>query len=206
MAGQSHGRAVYRRASTATLILVAVASCGGPYSGDGSLTDRGWRAATDRYVLDLGPIGRGGDPRDYKLEGLPRERFTLGLELRGLSQAEARERSRLHGIEVSLDLRLQEGETVFRHDSMLEDWVWSCGVEGCDDAFAYLRGPIREIPLPEGGVRREALSGPVDGAWGTYFTARSTAIYCLQVRWSAVAGEPVELREARIIGRGGGWK
>lgn len=84
--------------------------------------------------------------------------------------------------------------------------VWGCGVDGCGDAFAYLRGSENETPLAGGGVHKELVRGPVDDAWGSYFRAGPGAVYRLTVEWTSASGEPTGFREARIIGRGGGWK
>jgi hypothetical protein len=61
-------------ASTLAVSVMSLSGCYrvSQYSGDGQLTDNGRFAATDRYVLDLGPIDltRPG-MRTFRLSGLP---------------------------------------------------------------------------------------------------------------------------------------
>jgi len=52
------------------------------YSGDGHLVDNGVRAATDRYVLNLGSIDlnqRG--TKTYRIANLPEINFLVGIEI-----------------------------------------------------------------------------------------------------------------------------
>jgi hypothetical protein len=169
-----------RTLSYSLLVLLAVRSCGQvSYRGDGEFRDRGPSAATDRYVLDLGPSRTGHS--DFSIGALPHTEFVVGFELAGISPEQARaETSKVEEpIEISLT---SDGSEVFRHSKPLRDWVWTCGI-GCEGAFAYLR---------EQG--REAGSGFVPSGRRTYRLGVSFPR-------GLFAG-----RDVRLIARSGGWK
>jgi hypothetical protein len=182
-----------------------LAACGADYVGDGELRDRGRAAAADRYVLDLGTIRLGEGAREYSFRGLPSEEFTLGFEFVSLGPEGASSLCNELGISGELSLIRASGEVVFEQREPLHEWVWTCGVGGCDSAFAYLRGERVEEPTAPGESRIRLVRGPVDNAWGTYFRPAKSESYALGAELRSDSELPVTL-EVRLIGRGGGWK
>jgi len=92
------------------------------YSGDGRLIDNGPSAATDRYVLDLGPISlKESTSSRFKLKDLPKTDFVIGIELR--SSSSKIEHGSLNPV-VAIAL-LEDGKTILSKEGMLSDWTWS---------------------------------------------------------------------------------
>src|SRR5712664_1410730 len=122
------------------LVAVALIAAGcesvAQYSGDGKLIDNGPGAATDRYVLDLGPISLKA-PRTvtFKFKNLPKENFVLGFELHA-PQGSKLEQSAITPM-VSIVL-LENGKPIVTKDGKLSEWTWSVRSPG-DSAFLYGR-------------------------------------------------------------------
>jgi hypothetical protein len=190
------------------LILAGLYGCTSPssYGGDGAFSDFGATRATDRYVLDLGPIGRAGQTvHEFSLSSLPSTEFVVGFQVASVSPEQARRRAEQLGVVAELSLTTSDGRVVFNESGQLADWVWGCDVGGCSGAFAYRRGQEREIPLSGGGQRIEHVTGRIDGAWGTYFVPRTGRAYRLGVSIRQGAKFFSE-NSARVLARGGGWK
>lgn len=172
------------------------------YEGDGALSDRGSRSATDQYVLDLGPIT---DQAGFSTRGLPREEFIFGIQVIGTHPREAEAVLRQSKIHAQLTLTTNSNETVFDVAAPLQDWVWTCGVNGCSDAFAYRSGEEQGVPRRDGTVDLERTGIGPHGGWGTYFTPRCGVEYLLKV---AISGdlEPLPADAIRVVATGGGWK
>jgi hypothetical protein len=156
--------------------------------------------------LDLGSVlpDEGGSSV-FRLAGLPHAEFTLGLEIRSLTPEEAEASFSESEAQVQLALKTAAGLVVFDQGGLLADWVWTCGVSGCRDSFAYVRGETKETPLPGGGVELELIRGAVDASWGTYFRPRKNETYELMARIRGLPTLP-ERVSIHAIGRGGGWK
>ena len=166
------------------LMLVVVAACdsAGNYSGDGTLTDNGIFSATDRYVLDLGPVAlRNRAEKKYRLENLPKRSFVLGIEIQpSVKDFASLERKPIDAV-VSLSLVAAEGKQVFAVDSKLSAWTWELP-STADYAFIY----VRNDP-------------------GTYFTPASDSRYDLTV--NILQPDSGSLKyEARLLAKSGGWK
>jgi len=104
------------------------------YSGDGRLTDNGPSAATDRYVLDLGPVSlKTPASATFKLKNLPKTDFVLGIELRSPSKIE---QGSINPV-VAISL-IEDGKTIVSKEAKLNDWTWSIHSPG-SYAFVYGR-------------------------------------------------------------------
>jgi hypothetical protein len=128
------------RHSVFALVAVALITAGresvAQYSGDGKLIDNGPRAATDRYVLDLGPISlRASATTAFKLKGLPKKNFVLGFEIHA-PQGSKLEQSAIAPV-VSIVL-LEDGKPKITKEGKLSEWTWSIRSPG-DSAFVYGR-------------------------------------------------------------------
>ena len=138
-------------------LLLLAAFCSGceqsqTYLGDGKLVDNGASAATDRYVLDLGPIAlkeRGS--KSYRIERLPSTRFAVGIQVRPASKSAQELEAKPIDATVSVSLTGPKGETVFADESTLRTWTWSVPATG-DHAFLYREGKGATFfsPVPEG--------------------------------------------------------
>lgn len=107
------------------------------YVGDGRLTDKGSSAATDRYVLDLGPVSlKTPASATFRLKNLPKTDFVLGLELRSPSKIE---QGTINPV-VAISL-IEDGKTIVSKEAKLSDWTWSIHSPG---SYAFVYG--REKP------------------------------------------------------------
>jgi len=106
------------------------------YSGDGKLIDNGPRAATDRYVVDLGSISlKALGISTFKFKNLPKENFVIGFELQAPPGSKLDQTS--IAPVVSIRLR-QDGKTIVGKEGRLSEWTWSVKSPG-DRAFVYGR-------------------------------------------------------------------
>jgi hypothetical protein len=153
----------------------------------------------------LGILHVGDGAREHSLRGLPREEFTLGFEFASLSPEEASSLCAQSGVSGELRLFRASGEVVFEQRKPLHEWVWTCAVDDCESAFAYLRGERVEEPAGPGDSRIRLVRGLVDDAWGTYFRPAKGESYALGAELGSDSELPITL-EVRLIGRGGGWK
>ena len=152
------------------------------YSGDGYLIDNGRGAATDRYVLNLGPVDltRRGTT-SFRMAGLPDANFVVGMEIRAASEdSTAIERQPVKAT-VSLKVSDSTGTVLFAKTAALNEWTWSVPRDG-DWAFVYGRGEP-----------------------GTYFTARPKTEYTLTL--SVLDPEPGPPKYTTVLlAKSGGWK
>src|SRR5258706_6099567 len=109
------------------------------YSGDGQLIDNGPAAATDRFVLNLGPIdlARSGT-RTFRLENLPEANFVTGVDISVASGDRATNATRRANPVISLELSGSDGKVLFAKKSALDAWTWSVPAGGLP-AFVYGR-------------------------------------------------------------------
>lgn len=164
------------------MLAVTATSCELASSGSGKLIDQGPAAAANRYVLDLGEAGPGKS--SFDLEGLPTVELVVGFQISDLSTEEARSAVRSSTEAVSITLTDFGGSPVVERTVLLKDWVWTCGVPGCQGAFAYLR---------EG-----------EGSPGSYFIPRRGESYRLRIELPEVP--LLADRRVTVVLRGGGWK
>jgi hypothetical protein len=119
------------------------------YSGDGRLTDNGPSAATDRYVLDLGPVSlKTPALRTFKMKNLPKADYVIGLELR--SQASKLQPGAVDPV-VSIALT-EDGKRIIAKEGKLSEWTWSIHSPG-NYALVYGREP--PFHLLYSGTRQE---------------------------------------------------
>jgi hypothetical protein len=123
---------------TSLFIVAALSGCvggGAQYSGDGRLMDNGPRAATDRYILDLGPISLTDQGSvTYTLKGLPSTDFVVGIELRAPTS-----RIETGSINPTVAIAVMDGSrTIVTKRASLRDWTWSIHGTG-NYAFIYGR-------------------------------------------------------------------
>lgn len=168
----------------AAFFMVLVAGCDSVanYSGDGKLTDNGIFAATDRYVLDLGPVPlKNRGEKKYRLENLPQESFVVGIEIRpAVKDLASLERKPINAV-VFLSLAASDGKQVFTVEADISSWTWNLP-STADYAFIYVR------------------SDP-----GTYFTPASKSGYTMTLKILQPDSGSLQY-EARLLAKSGGWK
>jgi hypothetical protein len=164
------------------VVLAFAVSCQPAAPAGGDLVDRGPSAAKDRYVLDLGTVRAGA--MKQTLGPLASTEMVLGLEVAGLTQQAAEAATATVPEPVAVTLSPAGGGVVLHQEVPLGDWIWTCGAEGCEGAFAYLR--------------QEGASP------GTYFRPRRGQTYRLSLEIPDIAF--FREHEVHIVARGGGWK
>jgi hypothetical protein len=170
------------------------------YKGDGTLSDADSQA---KYKLTLGDVSLATPAeQSFVLSGLPRERFTLGLEIRRLQSSPERilETKPLHSM-VRIRVLNERNELVVDEEAKLSDWVWSGPLSEPDRSFVYRSGKSQETPIGGGSVRVEATEKRADEGWGSYFVPRRDGTYRMEVSFSAA--ENAEEYSVRIVGYGG---
>ena len=151
------------------------------YSGDGRLVDNGYSSATDRYVLDLGPLAiANADARTYQLQNLPSDNFVLGIALTCPTSSGCFDDRPINAT-VSFDLRDDSGMVIVQRQAALGDWTWSVPVTG-RNAFIYGRSPQ-----------------------STYFTPDASSTLQLTVSVLDAESDAATFMP-RIIAKTGGWK
>lgn len=106
------------------------------YSGDGKLIDNGPRAATDRYVVDLGSVSlKTSGTATFRFKNLPKENFVIGFELQAPPGSKL-DQTAIAPV-VSVVLR-QDGQPLVSKEGRLSEWTWSVKSPG-DRAFVYGR-------------------------------------------------------------------
>ena len=155
---------------------------GSSYSGDGHLTDNGPLAATDRYVLDLGPIDlTQPGKKHFRIANLPEVNFVVGVEISVAPQDQVVVEKQLINSVLSLELSESAGETLVAKKAALNTWTWSVPAEG-HQAFIY-------------GREKQA----------TYFNARAKTKYVLTLN----VLEPDRSQSkysSQLKMKSGGWK
>lgn len=165
----------------ALAILLAPIGCDSvvQYSGDGKLIDNGRSAATDRFILDLGPVPlKAPTSATFRLKNLPKENFVIGIELRAPENSKI-DQSSLSAV-VSIDL-LEDGKSIVAKDAKLSEWTWSVHSPG---NYAFIYG--REKP-------------------GTYFDPMPGKEYKLTFRVKEPDSGSAEYI-ASLVAKSGGWK
>jgi len=151
------------------------------YRGDGKLIDNGLFAATDRYVLELGPARlETAGSTSYHIENLPDREFVLGIKLTRSSKAVTSMDDRpVHAV-VALEMRDQNGTVVLRREGSLSKWTWNTP---STDEWAFIYG--REAP-------------------STYFTPTRGAY---RLTFSVVKPDAnATVYAPMIVAKTGGWK
>ena len=96
------------------------------YDGDGKLTDHGFWEAMDRFELDLGPIDLTQEGRYlFEVDELPREDFTLGLEVDCPVSFSTCIREHPLDAVVSVYLHDEWNRGLVFTKLNLQDWTWS---------------------------------------------------------------------------------
>lgn len=140
-------------------LIAAVVGCNpmAQYTGDGKLTDLGPSAATDRYVLDLGPIPlKTPTSMTFKLTNLPKEEFVIGIEIRLPASSGGKIDPDSINPVVSLTLLGEDGKALITKEGKLSDWTWSIHSPG-SNAFVYGRGESETYFTPVPGKRYELI-------------------------------------------------
>lgn len=123
-------------ALAATSVIAAGCESVAQYSGDGKLIDNGPRAATDRYVVDLGSVSlRTPGTATFKFRNLPGENFVIGFELQAPSGSKLDQTAITPVVSVLLK---EDGKPLVSKEGRLSDWTWSVKSPG-DRAFVYGR-------------------------------------------------------------------
>ena len=170
----------------ANFLLIAFATiacgCAEDYSGDGKLVDNGIFAATDRYVLDLGPIDfRAPGTKTFRLRNLPSKDFVVGVDVRASAAGFAvLEKHPVQAI-ISVVLMDAGGKPAFSAGGDLASWTWSIPSTG-ERAFVYA-----EKPVP------------------SRFKPQANSSYELKVDVLKPASGNLQY-EATLIAKSGGWK
>jgi hypothetical protein len=186
--------------------VVALLGCSaGHYTGDGRLSDKGWAAAHDRYVLDLGEIDLNARSRIVKkLAGLPPGvTFAIGLSVGETAPNSTAPMTPKLSAVVRLTVISGDGTLIIAEEAPLNEWVTSQAV-GSSEAFLYRRGRSVDVPLPDGAATHSPVDVRPDGGWGSYFTTASGAEYSLTLE--VMSGEAPPVPQTRLVAKGGSWK
>ena len=180
MAWSTFNRLVVPLIASVAALLVAACDNAVMYKGDGKLVDNGIFAATDRYVLDLGPLDLSAKAaRTYQIANLPTESFVVGLELTSSSKAPFGSHP-LNPI-VAIELQDATGKVLMRRNSPLKEWTWSVP---STNEWAFIYG---------------------EGAQETFFTPAPQSTLRLMVE--VVRADPTaEAYSSRLVAKTGGWK
>lgn len=117
-------------------------SAGSGYSGDGQMIDNGPLAATDRYVVNLGPIDlTKKGMRSYRLINLPPENFECGIDLSAPAATRIQWEEKKIQATVSMDIVGEDGDVLMHVTGSVRDWTWSMYMSGETNAFLYVQGP-----------------------------------------------------------------
>jgi hypothetical protein len=152
------------------------------YDGDGDFVDHGPTAATDRYVIDFGPIDLSRETEaTFRMRDLPPVEFAVGIQLERLDQQRLEPQDAAISAAVSVGLKEEHGGTVLHISMPLRDWNWS-HIAMATDYFLYVR----------------------DTQGGLFFTPEKNREYVLTVRViQADTGTPLR---AHVVMKSGGWK
>jgi hypothetical protein len=189
------------------LALIAASSsfalaCTAGYTGDGTFVDHGPLAATDRYILDLGPVDLTQMAQyRYRLAGLPNDQMVAGIEV---IEAEPNVDTRPnHPARIRLKVESAARQVVILEEDPLNSWAWSYGLRD-PKSFYYRSGQTQEVPIRSGVTTSRRMGEKPDGGWGTYFTPRKNTTYTLTL--DVFGSESSPSRPARLKISGGGWK
>ncbi len=138
------------------------------YKGDGSFTNNGFMAATDRYIIDFGEIDLSSKKTyTYMMSHLPHEEFTVGLHVTALKNQPKPiyETKKINAL-IHLVVTNGKGELLIDQKKNLNQWVWSGRRDENDQSFIYVRGD-------------ETPNASFDNGRGTYFSPRLLTSYIL---------------------------
>ncbi len=165
-----------------SIILISGCYNVSEYSGDGNLIDNGVRAATNRYVLNLGSIDlsqRGS--KTFRIINLPETTFVAGIKISVMQEDKITLENRLIKPTISLELTDEDGKVVFLKKSVIDLWTWSMVV---NESRAFIYG--REKP-------------------GTYFQVLPDSVYYLTL--TVIEPDPSNINfTATLQAMSGGWK
>lgn len=152
------------------------------YSGDGQLMDNGSTAATERYILTLGPVDLSQkSARTYRIKNLPEENFVAGIEITFAPEDRDAIKKREARPTILLELIGPGSEVVFTREARLDNWTWSFAA-GDFRTFVYGRDEQQ-----------------------TYFQPRTNVEYYLT--FSVLETDAAQLKyTATLIAKSGGWK
>lgn len=197
-----HVRLVF--AALTTMLLLAACYSLGTYSGDGTISRP--QQGIYRYRVDLGAVNLAKPGLlERTLSGMPREEFTLGLEVARKERGpENSETNPPLSAKLRLELKNEQGQIVISEKGALNEWVWTARRGGpYDRAFIYRRGSFSETPVgTDGTVRVEQDRTRADGGWGTSFEPRSTGTYKLTVEVVAADSNAAKF-EVTLVAYGG---
>ena len=112
------------------------------YCGEGIFTDRGPKAAANRYVLKLDEVDVSAKREHvFRMAGLPEVRFWIGFSLEGLPPlvADSTDGSNYNQAAIHILLKTSEGREILNGKAPFSRWTWS-GSMGGTSRFVYLRG------------------------------------------------------------------
>ena len=183
------------RSSLPLAALALAAGCAHAlfYTGDGRFVDNGFLAYSRRFEIDLGPVDLSTAGRyTYRLGGLPRAEFVVSLQVIE-DKRNTTDKAPDYPALVHVQLRDQNGDTVFDERAPLNAWVRSYGLPD-NTSELHRRGRSVEVALPGGGSKQQRTGVKVSGGWGTYFHSERLATYTLTVDVSEAAlGRPSRL-------------
>jgi hypothetical protein len=164
-----------------TALLVVGCNNASSYTGDGKLIDNGFLSATDRYVLDLGPVTvASATVRTYRIVNLPAEKFVIGISVKRPPASPSFIDARPINAVVAVELREENGNVLARREAPLKEWTWS--VPSTDD-WAFIYG---------------------EGTQHTFFTPGRGA---LSLTFSVVTPDPQgNVYAPVLVAKTGGWK
>jgi hypothetical protein len=174
-----------------------LAGCDSSYKGDGKLSDAGYFAAKDRYVLNLGDINLWkNEEYQFNIINLPDENFVLGFRASNQSiTANDPSQDIRDKVNIKIVVTDQGGFEVINESALIEDWVWS-HARGSHYIFGYHRCDEE--------ADHTGYFTCVEGT-GTYFTPSEGKQYSVKL---IVSGE--ERIGSELIGtllvKSGGWK
>jgi hypothetical protein len=128
------------------------------------------------------------------MSGLPREEFTIGLEIHASAEP-AEPMYEAHPLNSTLRLEVvdERGESIISEAAPLRDWTWSGTVGVKSRSFVYLRGDIAR------------MAGESEAGRRSYFTARPEGRY--SVRFTVLEPDPNAAGyTVTAQASGGGWK
>lgn len=156
------------------------------YAGDGQLVDNGASAATDRYVLNLGPIDltRRGT-KSFRIVNLPMANFVVGFEIVTLDNnvldGNAASPTNAANPTVAIELTSLDEQVLFARQASLDAWTWAVR-SGEYRAFVYGRDEPR-----------------------TYFDATPNTVYTLTLK--VIEPDLTQSKyTASLMAKSGGWK
>jgi hypothetical protein len=151
------------------------------YTGDGKLIDNGFLSATDRYVLDLGPVTvASANVRTYRIVNLPAEKFVIGISVKRPPASRSFIDAHPINAVVAVELREENGNVLARREAPLKEWTWSVP---STDEWAFIYG---------------------EGTQHTFFTPGRGA---LTLTFSVVTPDPqANVYAPVLVAKTGGWK